>query len=658
MTDYRQSLTDKLIESLEAGTAPWQKPWDAATASHRPYNPTTSKPYRGTNALWLELLGGADPRWATYKQAEAEAWQVRKGEKGTLIEYVKFHDTKQLTDSNGKPVRNEDGTIKTISVELDRPRSFRAVVFNLAQMDNVPPLPTEARSYEWNPIEKAEQILVKSGVPIHHDQLDRAFYHPGSDTIHLPGKDRFSKPDLYYGTALHELGHASGAAHRLNRDLSGGIGSQLYAKEELRAEIASYFLSDRLGIPHDPGQHAAYVKSWIGALKDDKNEIFKASRDAEKITEYVLRLDRQQALEIARHAPVQDEGHQRAHETTRSDEPIGKIASLQHAPDADPERLQSHVIDHGSAPTLGHVGSENPPRSFPMEPQQEQLTKVREVIAVINKTELADPAMAAHQTDLMKASRGLSTDNYKQLDAAEKVTLSVVRNIVRNEQLRAPMSHGLMTTRQLATRLEILPQDSAQRPAIEADLVKAAKSLGPQDYQQLDPRQKDTIKLARAHEKERGHDQLTTVKALAGQITKLDPGETQKLADLTKAAVNLGYHDYRQLSVAEKSTLAFARSVTKENERLIREPAPEWAVDTPTRDTREPRPTPAVTAAVPDLREKIREIQEFKGMPSEKKLLQKELVSLVKLTPPEVIDSLTKPESKVIAAARNLGISR
>lgn len=77
--DYRQILTDKLIEQLEAGTAPWQKPWDAREGSDRlPYNPTTEKPYRGANSLYLSAVamekGYSDPRWATYKQAEAQGW--------------------------------------------------------------------------------------------------------------------------------------------------------------------------------------------------------------------------------------------------------------------------------------------------------------------------------------------------------------------------------------------------------------------------------------------------------------------------------------------------------------------------------------------------------------------------------------------------------
>jgi antirestriction protein ArdC len=52
--------------------------------------------------------------------------------------------------------------------------------------------------------------------------------------------------------------------------LAHPFGSVGYAKEELRAEIASLMIDDRLGIGHDPGQHAAYVKSWVQVLKEDQ----------------------------------------------------------------------------------------------------------------------------------------------------------------------------------------------------------------------------------------------------------------------------------------------------------------------------------------------------------------------------------------------------
>ena len=34
---------------------------------------------------------------------------------------------------------------------------------------------------------------------------------------------------------------------------------------------------DRLQLGHDPSRHAAYVGSWIQALRDDPREIYRAS---------------------------------------------------------------------------------------------------------------------------------------------------------------------------------------------------------------------------------------------------------------------------------------------------------------------------------------------------------------------------------------------
>jgi putative DNA primase/helicase len=305
--DYREVLTARIIEQLEAGTAPWQKPWNPASpgeaAYFLPYNPTTNNPYRGANSLYLTAVGEAkgyvDPRWMTYKQAQAQGYQVRKGEKGSLVEYWKFTEEQPVLDGQGKPVLDEHGKPKTDVVQLDRPRLFRAVVFNARQMDGVPELPRK-RAYGWNPEEKAEQILAASGARIFHDQANRAFYSSGLDQIHLPPKSQFPDATAYYSTSLHELGHWTGHKSRLDRDLAHPFGSEGYAKEELRAELASYFLADRLGIPHDPGQHAAYVKSWIQALREDKNEILRAARDAEKITDYVLGFDRERSKKVER----------------------------------------------------------------------------------------------------------------------------------------------------------------------------------------------------------------------------------------------------------------------------------------------------------------------------------------------------------------------
>jgi|CXWL01.1.fsa_nt_gi N12 class adenine-specific DNA methylase/antirestriction protein ArdC/phage/plasmid primase-like uncharacterized protein len=290
---FHEVLAEKLIEQIKQGTAPWQRPWQPGDPNaFTPMNPTTGKRYRGINAIQLMCEDKTDQRWMTYKQAEAFGGQVRKGEKGTPIQYWKFSEEQTLTDENGNPRLNDEGEKLTLSVKLERPRVFYATVFNAEQIEGLPPLELR-KEQEWSAVERAERILQASSVKIFHGELNRAFYRPSTDSIHLPDKNQFESADRYYSTALHELGHSSGHPSRLDRDLAHPFGSEGYAKEELRAELASMLLGDELGIGHDPGQHVAYVASWVSVLQNDPLEIFRAAADAEKIQDYVLGLEQQ-----------------------------------------------------------------------------------------------------------------------------------------------------------------------------------------------------------------------------------------------------------------------------------------------------------------------------------------------------------------------------
>jgi antirestriction protein ArdC len=300
---YHEQVATKLIAQLQDGTAPWQKPWRPGTLS-LPHNPVSGTRYRGGNSMWLQMQDRDDPRWMTYKQAQSVGAQVRRGEKGTLVQYYKFSDEVLLRDDTGKPLLDAEGNKRYRKVELERPKVFTAVVFNAEQIDGLPELKPVA--VNWDRHERAEAILTASGADIRHDQADRAFYRPATDRIHLPGGDSFESADAYYATALHELGHWTGHPSRLDRDLAHPFGSEGYAKEELRAEIASLMIGDRLGIGHDPGQHAAYVQSWIKALQDDPKEILRAARDADKISDHVLAFEKDRPAEkIEKLQPVE-----------------------------------------------------------------------------------------------------------------------------------------------------------------------------------------------------------------------------------------------------------------------------------------------------------------------------------------------------------------
>ena len=178
-----------------------------------------------------------------------------------------------------------------------------AIVFNAAQIDGLAPMPPR-HAAEWPSLDRAEQLLRTSGATLVHAAQNRAFYRPVTDSIHLPHRVQFATAAAYYATALHELGHWTGHSSRLNRDLSHPFGSAGYAREELRAEIASLILGSELGLGHDPAQHASYVASWIQVLRRDPFDIFRAAADAERIQRFVLGLAQTQDLTQSQGASV------------------------------------------------------------------------------------------------------------------------------------------------------------------------------------------------------------------------------------------------------------------------------------------------------------------------------------------------------------------
>jgi antirestriction protein ArdC len=199
--DHYQELTDRVIAALEAGTRPWQKPWDPNKAGGpaMPVNGATGRRYRGINTLVLGMSPLAftsnDPRWSTYKQAADRGWQIRRCEKGTTVFFFK-----QLTINDHKSPENDDDHTRRIPLL----RSF--TVFHASQIDGIPPIaPTTVQDAPWRRPEAVDVILRNSNAIIRIGG-DRAFYSPATDHIQLPMESAFQSPEGWAATALHELG--------------------------------------------------------------------------------------------------------------------------------------------------------------------------------------------------------------------------------------------------------------------------------------------------------------------------------------------------------------------------------------------------------------------------------------------------------------------
>jgi antirestriction protein ArdC len=277
-----QTVLASIVADIERGADTYQMPWHAtATPFALPTNVTTGDAYRGLNilVLWtaIQKRNYGTSSWATYRQWDSIGAQVRKGERGTPC--VKW---KELPDPAGA------GELRRV------PLGF--TLFNADQVDGFAPPDVSRTPNSVEAHGAADTIIAASGVEIVHAGQS-AYYRPSTDTVVLPEQWRFrateagSATTAYYATVLHELTHATGAKHRLDRDSITRYGADLSvrAAEELVAELGAAFCCARLGLTNTPRpDHACYVASWLAHLKSQPNALTKAASRAQAAADWLL----------------------------------------------------------------------------------------------------------------------------------------------------------------------------------------------------------------------------------------------------------------------------------------------------------------------------------------------------------------------------------
>lgn len=281
--DIYSEVTARILQSLEAGVKPWDKPYSLkGRKSVVPMNAISNRPYSGVNVLlfWLSAdKGYSTPRYLTFKQAKECGGHVRKGEESTRVIFFK---SLSVTD-------------KASGEEKQIPVVREYYVFNVDQCDD---LPDHVRTGKMsapaivNPDSRedlADAFIKSTGAVIREGTAGTPCYIPSRDMITVPAFDCFKSNPDFYGTMFHELIHWSGAKSRLDRDLSGRFGTSSYAAEELVAEIGAAFVNAEFGFDKID-QNAAYVASWIQLLKDDSRAIFTAASKAQQAADYLRSL--------------------------------------------------------------------------------------------------------------------------------------------------------------------------------------------------------------------------------------------------------------------------------------------------------------------------------------------------------------------------------
>ncbi len=321
LTPQRKLLYDAVMRHLENGTGIWEQGWEGGGGA--PVSAITGKHYNGVNRLSLMLAamerGYSDHRWLTYKQMEDKGWSFKRNEEGkslgknagVTIEYFELRDkeTKQPFDRHVLDGMTADERNEYMEENVFPLRKYYRV-FNGDLIEGIPAL-EKKKTDESGRNQRAQRLIdfwSDTECPIVYGG-SMAYYNPVNDEIHLPSRDNFVDLPEYYSTALHEIGHSTGAEKRLNREMTADKSSQGYALEELRAEFASMFLEQDLGVAVKDKHirnNSAYIGAWKSRLKEEPDVLFKAIADAERITKFVMAKEKLIQKETEPFAVVED----------------------------------------------------------------------------------------------------------------------------------------------------------------------------------------------------------------------------------------------------------------------------------------------------------------------------------------------------------------
>ena len=270
-------ITERIIEQLENGVIPWQKPWTGTRSGA--YNRISNKPYSLLNQMILKHGG----EYATFKQWSDLDGKIRKGEKSEVVTFWKIQPYEEENENGEKVIK-----------QIPLLRYYN--VFHISQVDGVEPK-EQLKISNLEPIEEAEKIktdyMNREHLKIFEKVTNDAFYLPIQDYIQVPCKEQYQDIEEFYSTLFHEMIHSTGHKSRLNRSDMQGIvryGSEKYSKEELTAELGSAMIINILGIETEKSfkNSSGYIQDWLQVLKNDNKFIVSASSRAEKAVKYIL----------------------------------------------------------------------------------------------------------------------------------------------------------------------------------------------------------------------------------------------------------------------------------------------------------------------------------------------------------------------------------
>lgn len=280
--DKLNEMVEVFIRQLEERVPCWVKPYSGNGQWGIPKNYYTRRQYRGLNVWWLwavmEQHGYELPYFLSFKQAMQLGAHVKKGQKGHQVIFweLKERETAEPNEETG---------------EINHYWFTRVyTVFHVSQVEGLTMPEMSQAEAKGDGYKCVDEFVRRTGVKCLTRSGAIPAYSVGKDVIVMPPIREFNSREEYAAAKLHELGHASGAKHRLNRLELCKFGDQVYAFEELTVELCSSFLGAHFGVPLKKVQHAEYLNHWVNALRAKPQILWSAATKAQQAYDYLLRL--------------------------------------------------------------------------------------------------------------------------------------------------------------------------------------------------------------------------------------------------------------------------------------------------------------------------------------------------------------------------------
>ncbi|MCY4585592.1 MAG: ankyrin repeat domain-containing protein [Bryobacterales bacterium] len=298
---FTDDVAKRVSKQVAEGRSPIQKGFDKPKGPDlQPFNPATGKRFKGLNAVQLKSVakekGYSDPRWMSFKTANRVGAKIKKGERGTRVEFLRKDTNKNPAQTKDAQTQSAPNGAAAAGKENQRPQYSHNtyVVFNAQQIERMPALeqqlPKEPQQHEI--CERAERMIQASGVKIDEPQGGQNYstYNKQRDTIEIPNVDKFKNPESFYGQAVKEMVNRTQEQSSHSQPQSEAQQFNDTSRREMRVEMATQTICAKLHLPKESTGDKC-KEQWSETIRNNPNELRFAARDADRMADKVLQHD-------------------------------------------------------------------------------------------------------------------------------------------------------------------------------------------------------------------------------------------------------------------------------------------------------------------------------------------------------------------------------